>query len=96
MGAIYHPPKPTYKTNELLGVIEQTLEEILISTPNAKVILGGDFNKLDVEEVAVRTGLIRLVHAPTHGDNILDMLMASEPDKFYIKVVTSPVRTDHK
>src|SRR6218665_1086492 len=24
------------------------------------------------------------------------MLIASEPDKFYIKVVTSPVRTDHK
>ena len=78
-GCLYHPPKPIYDTNELLETIEQTLEEILISSPNAKVLLGEDFNQLDVEEVAVRTGLTSLVHTPTRRANILDMIMASEP-----------------
>jgi len=60
------------------------------------VLLCGDFNQLDVEEVAVRTGLTSLVHTPTRGANILDMIMASEPDTYHIKVFNSTVRTDHK
>ena len=48
MGALYHPLKPFYETHTLLEAIEKTLEEILASTPNAEVILGGDFNMLNL------------------------------------------------
>src|SRR6218665_4213309 len=60
------------------------------------LILGGDFNELTVAEVTARTSLVPLVHTPTRGKNILDMLMKSLPQLHQIKVVASAVRSDHK
>jgi len=50
---------------------------------------------LNVAELSIRTGLVGLVHTPTRGASILDMLMISEPDTYFVKVVP-PVRTDRK
>src|SRR6218665_1323936 len=48
-----HCPKPVYETYALLDTIEQTLEEILAPTPNAKLLLEGDFNNY-----AQRSGVV--------------------------------------
>src|SRR6218665_2164229 len=57
--------------------------------PGAAIILGGDFNQLPVVEVAARTGLTPLVHTPTRGRNILDMLMTTQPNRFRIDEASS-------
>src|SRR6218665_1052929 len=78
MGALYHPPKPCYEKGVLMDFTERSLEELLAVDMGAEVILGGDFNKLNVE-VSIRTGLVPLVKVPTRGGKILDMLMTSIP-----------------
>ena len=96
MGALFHPPKACYETGVLMDFIERSLEELLAVDMGAEVILGGDFNKLNVEEVSIRTGLVPLVKVPTRGGKILDMLMTSIPGQYNIKVITSTVRSDHR
>src|SRR6218665_2864736 len=41
---------------------------------------------LNVAELSIRTGLVGLVHTPTRGASILDMLMISDPDTYFVKV----------
>src|SRR6218665_2313362 len=98
VGALYHPPKSTcsYPPLLLYNFLEDSIEELLMQNPDASVILVGDFNKLNVAEVTARTSLVPLVHTPTRGNNILDMLMTSLPQLHQIKVVASAVRSDHK
>ena len=69
------PPKYIYQASELLDHLEKTVKAHLSSCPTADVIIGGDFNSLNITEVTERTGLIPLVKVPTRGKNILDMLM---------------------
>src|SRR6218665_583366 len=59
-------------------------------------MLGGDYNQLKVDELSQNTGLIPLVYVSTRGANILDMLMVSEPGSYLVKVVASPIRSDHR
>ena len=96
VGALYHPPKPIYQVDVLLGQIERSVEELTLADASALIVLAGDLNQLDVNTVAERTGLTPLVKVPTRGDNILDMLFESEPSYSNIKIVTSVVKTDHK
>src|SRR6218665_478936 len=76
--------------------IERSLDELLTINGGAVVVLAGDFNQLNVEELSARTGLIPLVHVPTRGHKILDMVMASPLAPYHVKVVSSTVKTDHK
>src|SRR6218665_406802 len=100
VGDLYHPPKsrPTcnYPPLVLYNFLEDSLEELLMQNPDASVILGGDFNELNVAEVTARTSLVPLVHTPTRGKNILDMLMTSLPQLHQIKVVASAARTTRR
>ena len=81
-----------------MDFIERSLEElhVLAVDMGAAVILGGDFNSLNVEEVSIRTGLVPLVKVPTRGGKIFDMLATSIPGQYNIKVITSTVRSDHR
>ena len=49
VGGLYHPPKYSYRIQDILGYIEATLDELLHLHPNASVILASDFNKLNVD-----------------------------------------------
>ena len=96
IGALYHPPKPIYKTTALLDHIESCLDAIAIQEPGAVVILAGDLNKLPEEDITARTGLVSIVNQPTRGANQLDRIYVSDPCYDSIKVVTSAVKSDHK
>jgi Reverse transcriptase (RNA-dependent DNA polymerase) len=96
VGALYHPPKPIYKSEILMDWLERSVEELSREKGDAIILLGGDFNGLDVGEVAERTGLHPLVTDPTRGGRILDMLMVSRPGLYDVKVITSVINTDHK
>lgn len=96
VGALYHPPKPKYKTCLILDALETSMEIFFRVKGDAVVALGGDFNSLDILDVSTRTGLLPLVTDPTRGKITLDMLMTSKPGLYTVKVITSPIRTDHK
>ena len=95
MGAMYHPPKPIYQTNDLIDHICAVTEEIIAAFPGALVILAGD-NTLPVSSISEGTGLLPIVNQPTRGDNILDQVMVSMPCYNTVQVVQSTVKTDHR
>lgn len=57
VAALYHPPKPIYETSDLMCRLELTADRISTADPGALVIIGGDFNQLNVDDVAESTGL---------------------------------------
>jgi len=60
------------------------------------MLLGGDFNQLDVAEITLQTGLFPLVNIPTQGIKRLDMLMSMPPQRHTIKVVEPTARSNHR
>lgn len=76
--------------------LEQSIEAFTLKESDVFILLGGDFNGLDIKEVTERTGLTPLVIEPTRGANTLDMLMTSRPGLYTIRVISSPLNTDHK
>ena len=93
IGAIYHPPKPIYKTCELLDVLEHTID--CLSNQCDYIVLSGDINSLDNKVVTERTGLVSLVKAPTRGTSVLDQIFVSCECYMNLKVVKPVLKTDH-
>src|SRR6218665_2347253 len=96
VGALYHPPTPIYPVADLMDHIEASLDELLAKYDGARVVLGGDLNKLNISDLSARTGLIPLVHVPTRQNKIIDMLMVSPPAPYFITVINATVKTDHR
>ena len=97
VAAIYHPPRPTYKTEELLDYIETCVAEISRDFPQADIVLAGDLNQMSDQDLVERTGLTQIVYQPTRGGNILDRVYVSNPQLYCtVRVVTSIVKSDHK
>jgi len=46
------------------------VEELLLQNPDASVILAGDFNQLNIDEVWARTGLLPLVKDIGHDHDL--------------------------
>src|SRR6218665_929918 len=93
--ALYHPPKPIYRTEIILARLEATVE-ILSQRPGADIILVGDFNGLGESEIVQRTELSPLIHTQTMGDNTLDILFVSQNCYRIVMVVTSAINSDQK
>ena len=96
VGALYHPPKPLYGTNDLLDYIEASVVRIQQDFPAAHLMLAGDLNQISDNEVVIRTGLTSLVTLPTRYNNILDSLYVSDFEYTGVKVVQSVATSDHK
>lgn len=45
VAAVYHPPRPTYKPDDLLSYIETSVAEISHDFPLAEIVLAGDLNR---------------------------------------------------
>jgi len=97
VGALYHPPKPSYDTSSLLDYLEACIHEITQDLPSASIILAGDFNQITDSAVLERTGLTQLIQQPTRGASTLDRLFVSCPTAYScVRVISSTVRSDHK
>jgi len=64
--------------------------------PTAVIMLAGDFNMLDDQDVATRCTLQSIVNRSTRSPNTLDRIYVNEPCYTSIRVVTSTVKSDHK
>src|SRR5664279_5001302 len=78
VGAIYHPPKPIYKTADLLDHIEEAVLRMQQDFPDSHVILAGDLNAMPDSEIVIRTGMKSLVTQPTSGCSYLDRVYVSD------------------
>lgn len=96
IGALYHPPRPQYRTESLLDYIEACVDELCHIDPAAKIVMAGDFNQLSDGQVMERTGLVQIVQQSTRGQNVLDRIFVAPATYNTVRVVTSVVRSDHK
>ena len=96
VGALYHPPSPTYNINEMLNYLDDCVQEINSIDPQARIILAGDFNALSEQSITDNTGLINIVNKPTRGPNILDEIFVTGINYPEIKIINSLVNSDHK
>ena len=77
---VYHPP--TDDDQQMINYLINTLYEIESSIPNAAIILTGDFNRLNITQVATQFHLKQLVKFPTPAERTLDLILTNL-NKFY-------------
>jgi hypothetical protein len=82
-----HPPG--YDNKDLISYIQSTLDSILDSSPNASIILTGDFNHFNYRHLYSSFNLKQLVKVPTRGQNILDLVLTNV-HKYYNQPETLP------
>lgn len=95
IGVCYHPPKATYP-QPILSYLETTITNYRNQYSNHTIILAGDFNELDDQQITESTGLIDIVKAPTRKDHHLDRIYTSEPMPMKVSVLKSTVKSDHQ
>ena len=93
---VYHPPKPVYKSDNLINALLADIEDICTKYPGSVISIVGDFNKLDITKLETEAGLVQLVSEPTHGKNILDKFFTNLPTRFSIKIASLSIKTKHK
>ena len=80
VGVVYHPP--TADDQQMINYLINTLSEIESSIPNAAIILTGDFNRLNIAQVATKFHLKQLVKFPTPAERTLDLILTNL-NRFY-------------
>jgi hypothetical protein len=97
IAAVYNPPDPVYNETDLIDYLVDTCERIMSSDPNARIIIGGDINKLNVTELITQHSLQQMVKSPTRGERILDVFLTNYPLLWRKPIVfNSLVRSDHR
>ena len=75
---VYYPPGQTKEHDrEMLDYLKRGVDSVLADRPSTGIIIGGDFNSLNLRPICLRLGLKRLVKAPTRGQNILDNILTN-------------------
>lgn len=74
-GTVYHPPGAN--NNTMIEHLTNSLIEIEGQFPGCGIIIAGDFNKLNVKVLARQFKFKQLVHQPTRGNNILDLVLTN-------------------
>ena len=94
--SVYHPPDPIYEPAALLNFLSETCDKILHDDPNAKIVIAGDINQLQIKDLMQQHGLHQMVKVPTKRDKILDAFLTNCPLLWKPgKVHKGLVRSDH-
>ena len=80
VATVYHPP--TADDNVLINHITDTLSKIESTMPHAAIIIAGDFNCLNINQITNQFRLKQLVKFPTRGERTLDLILTNLA-KFY-------------
>lgn len=95
---VYYPPGQTKEHDrEMLDYLTRGVDSVLADRPSTGIIIGGDFNSLNLRPICLRFGLKSLVKAPTRGQNILDNILTNMPELYYDAQHLPPIgRSDHQ
>lgn len=95
INATYHPPHDKGKI--LLDYLSSSISRIQEThSRRSNIILGGDFNKLDISDLEIDSGLTTLTTPPTRGESTLDLIITNRPDLvLHAECVTPSLTSDH-
>ena len=96
VAAVYHPPDPVYADGEFLDSLSDCCEQVLSSDPDARIVIAGDINQLDINTLMSQHHFQQLVGSFTRGQKILDVFLTNCPHLWnQLSVFKSLVRSDH-
>ena len=82
VASVYHLPTFDYYETAFIEFLVNSCESILATSPNTRVIIAGDINKLDLKSLTQQSGFSQLVKTPTRNDSILDVFLTNMPNIF--------------
>ena len=92
--SFYLPPKSRMKT-KLFDHMASTVQLLLCKYPQAGLLLGGDRNEFSIEPLlSIAPRLVQMVHLPTRGNKILDVLISNMSHLYITPVIHRPVDPD--
>ena len=96
IASLYHPPDPVYADSDLLAHLTETCELIFAGDSNARIIIAGDINHLNIRDLISQHDLKQLVTKSTRGDKILDVFLTNSSHLWKTPVVFKSLeRSDH-
>ena len=76
--------------------MSECCDQILRDDPNAKIIIAGDINQLNIKDIMCQHALQQMVKAATRGNRILDVFITNSAFLWKPgKVHKGLVRSDH-
>ena len=89
-------PDPVYAGGEILDYLSDCCEQVLSSDPDARIVIAGDINQLDINTLMSQHNFQQLVKSFTRGQKILDVFLTNCPHLWKLtSVFKSLVRSDH-
>ena len=79
VAVVYQSPEPAYSSVELLDVLSGCCEHIVSSDPNAKIIIAGDINQLNIRYFVAQYVLDQMVKVPTRDEKTPGVFMTNCP-----------------
>jgi len=94
INASYHPPNS--KPEPLIDFLSKSSDDIYKLYTRTNIIVGGDFNKLPINDLELECGVSKLKTPPTRGDAVLDFILTNRPDLIQsAECVTPSLSSDH-
>ena len=78
IAVVYHPPEHDYDANDLIDFLTDSSEQLLSENPNAKIIITGDLNKLNIYNLLNQLSFAQLEKSPTRIGPILFSTMVND------------------
>ncbi|KAI8479105.1 hypothetical protein Bbelb_431700 [Branchiostoma belcheri] len=93
--AVYCPPSSPH--GELLvDHLVEAADSLRVKYPHIGILIGGDFNRVDVRRLCVSQNLHQLVNQPTRGQSTLDLVITNLNQYYLTSVISAPLGTsDH-
>jgi len=94
INASYHPPNSDGK--DLIHYLSNSVQRLLINSPSSTILIGGDFNRLCLNEFLIQFCLADLDAPPSRGDAKLDLILTNRPDLIdSTRVYKTELYSDH-
>jgi len=95
--AVYNPPdSTTQQQKDLVEYLIAGLDTITAKHPDCGIVIMGDFNGLDVNDILANHNLRQIVNESTRGNNILDLIITNLDNKYKPPEITAPLgSSDH-
>ena len=92
VAVIYHPPGQSQASNSVLtDYIISSVDKIRRTYPDAGLIIGGDFNRLNVAPICSNCALKQVITLPTRGNAILDLLFTNLKNYYESPIILPPI-----
>ncbi|XP_035688744.1 uncharacterized protein LOC118424306 [Branchiostoma floridae] len=93
--AVYSPPDSPH-SELLIDHLVNTVDSLQVKHPHIGIIIGGDFNRVDVSKLCMSHNLRQLVDRPTRDQATLDLIITNLNSYYSTPSISDPLATsDH-